>query len=259
MAESGVAQTSALQVRVNASMPRGSLGYAAKNVFTIGLSYIDNPLVQGTLAHELTHCQDRRQLQNHRIPHYLAEGRALLVGRAYEKNWGKVRAATTVASATRFSSLRFRCERSERSAGENGKHQPDLGWRGGVYGMFFRRTTCKPNANCPTFNPAQLGWWWTWPGMTYEDAFKKGDRDISGGGQSEVHFLPQGQPWSSLAAEGPSGKIFDQSHRPPNETPPHVPCCPAAATAGRVPRRRDITGNAASNGDNQYGRPVCNL
>jgi hypothetical protein len=78
-----------VQVRVVKEMKNGSLGFAGKNVFTIGVEYIDNPLAQGTLAHELTHCQDRRQSNNHRQPHYLAEGRALLNGRAYREKVGQ--------------------------------------------------------------------------------------------------------------------------------------------------------------------------
>jgi len=78
-----------LQVRVKTDMKKGLLGFSFKDVFTIGLSYIGNPLARGTLAHELTHCQDDRQLGKHKIPHYLMEGRALLVGRAYREKLGQ--------------------------------------------------------------------------------------------------------------------------------------------------------------------------
>jgi hypothetical protein len=78
-----------LQVHVKIDMKAGLLGSSTRDVFTIGLSYLDNPLSLGTLAHELTHCQDDRQLAKRHIPHYLMEGRALLVGRAYREKVGQ--------------------------------------------------------------------------------------------------------------------------------------------------------------------------
>jgi hypothetical protein len=78
-----------LHVHVNAEMKKEALGFSTKNVVTIGLSYLGNPLAQGTLAHELTHCQDARQRGSHPLPHYLSEGRALLVGRAYREKLGQ--------------------------------------------------------------------------------------------------------------------------------------------------------------------------
>lgn len=81
--------TAPLYVHVDAEMKKGVLGYATKNVITIGLSYVGNPLAQGTLAHELTHCQDASQRGKQPLPHYLAEGRALLVGRAYREKLGQ--------------------------------------------------------------------------------------------------------------------------------------------------------------------------
>jgi hypothetical protein len=77
------------RVHVKTEMKKGTLGFSYKDVFTIGLAFLDDPLAQGTLAHELTHCQDDRQLGKARIPHYLMEGRALLDGRAYREKLGQ--------------------------------------------------------------------------------------------------------------------------------------------------------------------------
>lgn len=66
------------------------LGYAkGPNLMVMKDSYLDEPLSEGTLAHELTHIQDLRQLQGRRLPSFLLEGRALTIGNAYRMSIGQ--------------------------------------------------------------------------------------------------------------------------------------------------------------------------
>jgi hypothetical protein len=165
----------ALQVRVNAKMDKGLLGYAEKNVFTIGLSYIDMPLAQGTLAHELTHCQDRRQLLGHRLPNYMAEGRALLDGRAYREKLGQ--RPSGYDRGVRDAILKFTVQDAEEVlSGAPVKAAPLTGAKLvrmeflGCFFVDFLRAKC----DAPDIQPRtarlvmDLG-----RGMTYEDAFRK--------------------------------------------------------------------------------------
>jgi len=66
------------------------LGYArGPNLMVMKDSYMDNPLSEGTLAHELTHIQDIRQLRGKKLPSFLLEGRALTIGQAYRLHVGQ--------------------------------------------------------------------------------------------------------------------------------------------------------------------------
>lgn len=66
------------------------LGYAkGPNLMVMKDSYMDNPLSEGTLAHELTHIQDLRQLRGKRLPSFMLEGRALTIGQAYRLSVGQ--------------------------------------------------------------------------------------------------------------------------------------------------------------------------
>jgi len=66
------------------------LGYAkGPNLMVMKDSYMDSPLSEGTLAHELTHIQDFRQLQGKKLPSFMFEGRALTIGQAYRLNVGQ--------------------------------------------------------------------------------------------------------------------------------------------------------------------------
>lgn len=66
------------------------LGYAeGPNLMVMRDSYLDDPLSEGTLAHELTHIQDLRQLRGGKLPGFLLEGRALTIGRAYRASLGQ--------------------------------------------------------------------------------------------------------------------------------------------------------------------------
>jgi len=66
------------------------LGYAkGPNLMVMKDSYLDKPLSEGTLAHELTHIQDFRQLRGKRMPSFMFEGRALTIGHAYRMHVGQ--------------------------------------------------------------------------------------------------------------------------------------------------------------------------
>lgn len=66
------------------------LGYAqGPNLMVVKDAYLDDPLSEGTLAHELTHIQDFRQLQGVPLPSFLLEGRALTNGHAYRMSLGQ--------------------------------------------------------------------------------------------------------------------------------------------------------------------------
>lgn len=66
------------------------LGYAkGPNLMVMKDSYLDKPLSEGTLAHELAHIQDFRQLRGKRMPSFMFEGRALTIGHAYRMHVGQ--------------------------------------------------------------------------------------------------------------------------------------------------------------------------
>ncbi|MCI3134313.1 hypothetical protein [Phenylobacterium aquaticum] len=77
-----------LQVTV-AETP-GVLGVAMKDRFKVGLAYLrsDPVLSAGTLAHELTHIQDRREVRPSGVPGFIAEGRGLTDGFMYRRSLG---------------------------------------------------------------------------------------------------------------------------------------------------------------------------
>jgi len=66
------------------------LGYAkGPNLMVMKDSYMDDPLSEGTLAHELMHIQDFRQLRGKKLPSFMMEGRALTIGQAYRLHVGQ--------------------------------------------------------------------------------------------------------------------------------------------------------------------------
>lgn len=66
------------------------LGYAeGPDLMVMRDDYLDNPLSEGTLAHELTHIQDLRQLRGSKLPSFLLEGRALTIGHDYRMSLGQ--------------------------------------------------------------------------------------------------------------------------------------------------------------------------
>jgi hypothetical protein len=82
------------------------LGYAkGPNLMVMKDEYLDQPLSEGTLAHELTHIQDLRQLRGQKLPSFMLEGRALTVGHAYRMYLGQEQNSydhRMAASAARF-------------------------------------------------------------------------------------------------------------------------------------------------------------
>lgn len=70
--------------------PLKVLGYAqGPNLMVMKDDYLDDPLSEGTLAHELTHIQDSRQLRGSKLPSFMLEGRALTIGHAYRMSLGQ--------------------------------------------------------------------------------------------------------------------------------------------------------------------------
>ncbi len=86
------------------------LGYAkGPDLMVMKDAYLDDPLSEGTLAHELTHVQDFRQLKGARLPSFLLEGRALTNGHAYRMSLGQgpnVYDRQMAGSALRFTASR---------------------------------------------------------------------------------------------------------------------------------------------------------
>ncbi len=76
-------------VRVLKEAPEGLLGRAnAPKTFLIGLDYFRKPGSEATIAHELTHLQDFRQLRRKPLPQYWLEGRANSNAFAYRAHLG---------------------------------------------------------------------------------------------------------------------------------------------------------------------------
>lgn len=79
-----------LRIRVLGSINADILGYAqGTSLFVVKDSYLDDKLSEGTLAHELTHIQDGRQLKGGKIPSFISEGRALTNGHNYRISLGQ--------------------------------------------------------------------------------------------------------------------------------------------------------------------------
>jgi hypothetical protein len=93
--------------------------------------YLDDPLSEGTLAHELTHIQDGRQLQGSKLPSFLLEGRALTNGHNYRISLGQGQNQydkNMASSAMKFSS---------EDASERLSKAHDEGWAMEAIGTFF--------------------------------------------------------------------------------------------------------------------------
>ena len=101
----GILRANPLQFRLLGGNLR-ILGYAqGPNLMVMKDSYLDEPLSEGTLAHEMTHIQDLRQLQGRRLPSFMLEGRALTIGNAYRMSLGQAPNSydhQMATSATRF-------------------------------------------------------------------------------------------------------------------------------------------------------------
>jgi Hemopexin len=80
---------SPITVRIPAVGPQGLIGLAtAPNRFLIQLDWVRQPTSAATLAHELTHLQDYRELGRSSLPHYWMEGRADSNAFAYRDHLG---------------------------------------------------------------------------------------------------------------------------------------------------------------------------
>ena len=86
----GLLWTQPLALRVVHDSESRVLGYAiGGDLFVVRDSYLDDCLSEGTLAHELTHIQDARQLGIGKLPSWLLEGRALVNGHNYRISKGQ--------------------------------------------------------------------------------------------------------------------------------------------------------------------------
>jgi hypothetical protein len=66
---------------------KNALGIASgRHSVIMADDFLDEERSERTLAHELTHVQDRQHLQGGRLPHYVLEGRAIVVARAFGKS-----------------------------------------------------------------------------------------------------------------------------------------------------------------------------
>jgi hypothetical protein len=139
-----------LQFRLLGGSMKG-LGYAeGRNLMVVRDEYLDDPLSEGTLAHELTHIQDARQLLGRtRLPSFLAEGRALVIGHAYRMALGQRENsydARMAASAATFSAEDAgRLLRDYRGAGWDNQavgtflvEYMRVGWNGGTPDVLAR-------------------------------------------------------------------------------------------------------------------------
>ena len=74
---------------VSAASEPHLLGVAiGHDLFRINDTNLANPLSEGTMAHELTHSQDGRELGvrgTDKVPHYFLEGRAISMGKSYRQ------------------------------------------------------------------------------------------------------------------------------------------------------------------------------
>ncbi len=86
----GILTARPLQFALVGDSANNVLGYAkGPNLMVMKDSYMDQPLSEGTLAHELAHIQDFRQLRGRRMPSFMFEGRALTIGQAYRVHVGQ--------------------------------------------------------------------------------------------------------------------------------------------------------------------------
>lgn len=122
-----------LKIRVVQGFKSNILGFArGPNLFVVRDEYLDDPLSEGTLAHELTHIQDARQLQGKgKLPSFLAEGRALTNGHNYRISLGQEQNQYDRSMAN--SAMRFTAE----DASERLNLAHDEGWDMEAIGTFF--------------------------------------------------------------------------------------------------------------------------
>ncbi len=138
-----------LKFRVVNAMKSKILGYAlGPNLMVVQDDYLDDELSEGTLAHELTHIQDARQLQGGKLPSYLLEGRALTNGHNYRMALGQKSDSYDRDMAN--SAMRFTSDDAEEVLSEF----HSTGWKMQALGTFlveYMRTKWKatgvPNIN----------------------------------------------------------------------------------------------------------------
>jgi hypothetical protein len=122
----------ALKIRLVGAMKSKLLGYAqGPGLFVVQDDYLDDALSEGTLAHELTHIQDSRQLRGSKLPSFLLEGRALTNGHNYRVSIGQ--AENKYDRAMAASVMRF----TSKDAAEILNEFQDSGWEMQAMGTFL--------------------------------------------------------------------------------------------------------------------------
>lgn len=121
-----------LKFRVLDSIKSTILGYAqGPNLMVVRDSYLDDPLSQGTLAHELTHIQDARQLKGGKLPSFMLEGRALTNGHSYRLSVGLEEDSYDAKMSN--SAMGFTCEEADEILSE----MSGIGWNNQAMGTFL--------------------------------------------------------------------------------------------------------------------------
>jgi len=121
-----------LKFRVVGSIKSKVLGYAqGPNLMVVGDEYLDDPLSEGTLAHELTHIQDARQLNGGKLPSFMLEGRALTNGHSYRMSIGQAENSYDTKMAN--SAMRF----TTADADEILNEMSGVGWNMQAMGTFL--------------------------------------------------------------------------------------------------------------------------
>ena len=187
------------------------LGYAkGPNLMVMKDSYMDDPLSEGTLAHELTHIQDLRQLQGRRLPSFMLEGRALTIGQAYRLDVGQAPGDYDRKMAR--SAVAFTADQAMKLLDNYGAH----GWDNQAIGTVvveYMRTQWKGGIR--DINPRlsrmveRIG-----AGSEFEQAFQDEfaasaeafAADFAGylrATQGDAKHRLQGTMWQSVALEGP--------------------------------------------------------
>lgn len=130
-----------LRIRVLSEIRNGVLGFArGPNLFVVQDDYLDNELSEGTLAHELTHIQDNRQLCGGKLPSFMLEGRALTNGHSYRVSIGQKDNQYDTKMAT--SAVQFTSANAEEILSKT----QDVGWDMQAMGTFlveYMRTRWK--------------------------------------------------------------------------------------------------------------------
>ncbi len=109
----------------------GSQAYAMSQRFTVGISLLGDPAINGTFAHELAHVQAFRVLAGHSVPHYFLEGHGLMLRQLYLDHLG-LDASGALANQARlvlsFTPAEARTILTDESRSRKAVHMEPMGW-----------------------------------------------------------------------------------------------------------------------------------